>query len=88
MKISLAIVTAALGLVAVPVQAADLGYNPDEYSYDYCLELAREEARANIGRMYLYPEIVAGTEAALVERALLKERKLAAQKEQGKEKCI
>ena len=79
---------AVVGAFVTPVQAADLGYAPEEYSYDYCLELAREEARANIGRMYLYPEIVAGSEAALAERAMLKEHKLAAQKEQGKEKCI
>jgi len=90
MKTNLTILAAcaAASLLASPIQAADLGYGSDEYSYDYCLELAREEARANIGRMYLYPEIVAGNEAALVDRALLKERKLATQKEQGKEKCI
>jgi hypothetical protein len=90
MKICALILVAGtfVGTLVTPIQAADLGYGPDEYSYDYCLELAREEARANIGRMYLYPEIVAGGEAALAERAMLKERKLAAQKEQKKEKCI
>jgi hypothetical protein len=90
MKISALILVAGsvVGTLVTPIQAADLGYGSDEYGYDYCLELAREEARANIGRMYLYPEIVAGNEAALAERAVLKERKLAAQKEQRKEKCI
>jgi hypothetical protein len=90
MKLSALILVAgaAVGVFVTPTQAADLGYGPEEYSYDYCLELAREEARANIGRMYLYPEIVAGNESALAERAMLKERKIAAQKEQRKEKCI
>jgi len=71
-----------------PGHAADVGYDAAEATYDYCLELARDEANANIGMMYLRPGIINGDQQALADKQELKQHKKLAQKEQRKEKCI
>lgn len=68
--------------------AADVQYDPGEATYDYCLELARDEANANIGMMYLRPGMINGDEQAMADKKELKQHKKLAQKEQKKEKCI
>jgi hypothetical protein len=75
----------ALGLEA---RAADVDYKAEEYGYDYCLELARDEANANIGMIYLHPQLLQGDPAGLEEKQAYKQQKHLAQREQRKEKCI
>ena len=79
---------AAAAIATVPGYAADVQYNPDEATYDYCLDLARDEANANIGMMYLRPGLIEGDQQALADKQELKQRKHLAQREQRKEKCI
>lgn len=87
MMIVMAAATAAtLGMA--PGHAADVQYNASEATYDYCLELARDEANANIGMMYLRPGVKNGDEQAMADKKELKQHKKLAQKEQKKEKCI
>jgi len=86
-KIVLAAVAAAT-IATVPGHAADLEYNAGEATYDYCLELARDEANANIGMMYIRPGLINGEPQAQADKQELKQHKQLAQKEQRKEKCI
>jgi len=83
------IALSGLFVLSVEAGAADIDYNvtADE-TYEYCLELARDEANANIGMVYLHPPLVQGDEAAVAEKQVLKQRKHEAQREQRKEKCI
>jgi len=78
-----------LCVLSIEAGAADVDYNvtADE-TYEYCLELARDEANANIGMIYLRPPLQQSDEAALAEKQVLKQRKHEAQREQRKEKCI
>jgi hypothetical protein len=79
---------AAAAIATVPGYSADVQYNPGDATYDYCLELARDEANANIGMMYLRPGLIDGDHQALADKQELKQRKHLAQGEQRKEKCI
>lgn len=91
MKMRMMIVMAAVAagsIATAPGYAADVEYNPGEATYDYCLELARDEANANIGMMYLRPGLTNGDEQALLDKQEMKQHKQLAQKEQRKEKCI
>ncbi len=88
MRIRLAIASALALLGGTSAYSADVQYNPAESNYDYCLELAQDEAKANIGMMYLRPAIIDGDQQALTDKQELKQHKHLAQREQRKEKCI
>jgi hypothetical protein len=91
MKWRIVVAMTAMAVAAIgtaPGQAADVQYDPAEATYDYCLELARDEANANIGVMYLRPGVINGDAQAIADKQELKQRKKLAQKEQRKEKCI
>ncbi|MBL8908830.1 MAG: hypothetical protein JNM20_19320 [Rhizobiales bacterium] len=89
MKLKLALAAMAAAIVTPPSgYAADVGYNAAEATYDYCLELARDEANANIGMIYIHPGLVNRDQQALAEKQEQKQRKQLAQREQRKEKCI
>jgi hypothetical protein len=82
------VVVATVTLGAAPSHAADLDYSAPEQGYDYCLELARDEANANISMMYLHPRLIEPDQEAANLKQEYKERKHEAQREQRKEKCI
>jgi hypothetical protein len=82
------IALAGLTCGAAAALAADVDYAAPGYSYDYCLELARDEARANISTMYLHPRLIEPDQEAWNEKQMYKQRKHDAQREQYKEKCI
>lgn len=88
MRVRMVFALAASALGASAVQAADVDYAAPGYSYDYCLELARDEARANISMIYLHPRLIEPDQEAWNEKQEYKQRKHDAQREQHKEKCI
>lgn len=89
MRIIIAMTAVAFAAIGTPPgHAADVQYDAAEATYDYCLELARDEANANIGIMYLRPAVINGDQQALADRQELKKHRKLAQKEQRKEKCI
>ncbi|MFO0990884.1 MAG: hypothetical protein U1E67_02990 [Hyphomicrobiales bacterium] len=88
MRVRLALVLAIATLGGAATQAADIDYAAPGYSYDYCLELARDEARANISTIYLHPRLIEPDQEAWNEKQVFKQRKHEAQREQRKEKCI
>lgn len=88
MRARMIIVLAAATLGAAAGHAADLDYKAPEYSYDYCLELARDEANANISMMYLHPRLIEPDQEAAALKREYKQRKHEAQREQRTEKCI
>jgi hypothetical protein len=82
----IALLAATMGAAAT--QAADVDYLGQDAGYDYCLELARDEARANISSIYLYPRLIEPDQEAWAQKLENKQRKHDAQREQRKEKCI
>ena len=88
MRMGMVIALAVAALGAAAAHAADLDYTAPGYSYDYCLELARDEARANISMIYLHPRLIEPDQEAWNEKQEYKHRKHDAQREQHKEKCI
>ena len=88
MRARMMIVLAAATLGVAAGHAADLDYQATEHGYDYCLELARDEANANISMMYLHPRLIEPDQEASALKQEYKQRKHEAQREQRKEKCI
>jgi len=88
MRARMLIVLAGVALGATASVAADIDYKGPESGYDYCLELARDEANANISMMYLHPRLIEPDQEAVEMKHEYKQRKHEAQREQRKEKCI